>query len=125
MQKRAARFVTRTYSYETCSMSGILEELKWETLQKRRKDNRLILMYKGLKGKVRISTDNLIPKNRRCRNQHSMVFQIPSASKDSYKKSFFHQTMRDLYALPDSLISSVELSDDCVSKFTSLFRARD
>ena len=125
VQKRAARFVTRNYSYETGSMTGILEELKWETLQKRRKGNRLILMYKDLKGKARIPTDDLIPKNRRCRNQHSMVFQIPSASKDSYKKSFFAQTIRDWNALPDSLISSVELSDDCVSKFTSLVRARD
>ena len=53
-------------------MTGILEELKWETLQKRRKDNRLILLYKGLKGKARIPTDDLIPKNRRCRNQHSL-----------------------------------------------------
>ena len=41
----------RNYSYETGSMTGILEELKWETLQKRRKNNRLILLYKGLKGK--------------------------------------------------------------------------
>ena len=32
----AARFVTRNYSYETGSMTGILEESKWETLQKRR-----------------------------------------------------------------------------------------
>ena len=125
VQKGAARFVTRNYIYETGSMTGILEELKWETLQKRRKDNRLILMYKGLKGKARIPTDDLIPKNRRCRNQHSMVFQIPSASKDSYKKSFFPQTIRDWNAFPYSLISSVELSDDCVSKFTSLVRARD
>ena len=59
VQKRAARFVTRNYSYETGSMTGILEELKWETLQKRRKDNRLILLYKGLKGKARIPTDDL------------------------------------------------------------------
>ena len=125
VQKHAARFVTRNYSYETGSMTGILEELKWETLQKRRKDNRLILMYKGLKGKARIPTDDLIPKNRRCRNQHSMVFQIPSASKDSYKKSLVPQTIRDWNALPDSLIFSVELSDNCVSKVTSLVRARD
>ena len=87
-----ARFVTRNYSYVTGSLTGILEELKWETLQKRRKDNRLILLYKGLKGKARIPIDDLIPKNRRCRNQHSMVFQIPSASKDAYEKSFFPQT---------------------------------
>ena len=125
VQKRAARFVTRNYSYETGSMTGILEELKWETLQKRRKDNRLILLYKGLKGKARIPTDDLIPKNRRCRNQHSLVFQIPSASIDAYKKSFFPQSIRDWNALPDSLVSSAEMSDDCVSKFTSLVRARD
>ena len=62
VQKRAARFVTGNYSYETGSMTGILEELKWETLQKRTKDNRLILLYKGLKGKARIPTDDLIPR---------------------------------------------------------------
>ena len=125
VQKRAARFVTRNYSYETGSMTGILEELKWETLQKRRKDNRLILLYKGLKGKARIPTDDLIPKNRRCRNQHSLVFQILSASIDAYKKSFFPQSIRDWNVLPDSLISSAELSDDCVSRLTSFVRARD
>ena len=66
VQTRAARFVTRTYSRETGSMTGILEELKWETLQKQRKDNRLILlyMYKGLKGKARIPTVDLIPNQR-------------------------------------------------------------
>ena len=29
VQKHAARFVTRNYSYETGSMTGILEEFKW------------------------------------------------------------------------------------------------
>ena len=50
VQKRAARFVTGNYDYETGSMTGILGQLKWESLKKRRKDNRLILLYKGLKG---------------------------------------------------------------------------
>ena len=45
-----------------------------------------ILLYKGLKGKARIPTDDLIPKNRRCRNQHSLAFQIPSASKEAYHR---------------------------------------
>ena len=106
VQKRAARFVTRNYSYETGSMTGILEELKCENLQKRRKDNKLILLYKGLNGKARIPTYDLIPKNRRCKNQHSMVFQIPSASEAAYKKSVFPQTIRDWNVLPDSRISS-------------------
>ena len=76
-------------------------------------------------GKAKIPTDDLIPKTRRGRNQHSLAFQIPSASKDVYMYSFFPQTIRDWNDLPESLISSSELSDDSVSKFTSLVRARD
>ena len=125
VQNRAARFVTRNYVYETGSMTGILRQLKWESLKKRRKDNRLILLYKGLKGKARIPTVDLIPKTRRGRNQHSLAYQIPSASKDVYQHSFFPQTNRVWNDLPESLISSSELSDDSVSKFISLVRARD
>ena len=117
--------MTRNYVYETGSMIGILGQLKWESLKKRRKECRLILLYKGLKGKARIPTDDLIPKARRDRNQHSSAFQVPSASKGVYKYSFFPQTIRDWNALPESLISSSELSDDSVSKFTPLVRARD
>ena len=124
VQNRAARFVTRNYVLETGSMTGILGQLKWESLE-RRKDSRFILLYKGIKGKARIPTDDLISKNRRCRNQHSLAFQIPSASKEAYKSCFFPQTIRDWNDLPDSLISSAEMSDDCVSKFASLVRARD
>ena len=78
-----------------------------------------------MKGKGWIPKDDLIPKNRRCRNQYSMAFQTSSASTNTYKSSFFPQTIRDWNELPDSLISSAELSDDCVSKCTSLVRARD
>ena len=49
----AVRFGT----YETGSMTGILGQLKWESLKKRRKDNRLILLYKDLKGKASVPTD--------------------------------------------------------------------
>ena len=125
VQKRAARFVTGNYNYETGSMTGILGQLKWESLKKRRKDNRLILLYKGLKGKASIPTDDLIPKTRCCRNQHSMAFQTPIANTDVYKGSFFPQTIRDWNALPDSLISSAEDAEGCVAKFASLVRARD
>ena len=54
--------MTRNYVYETGSMTGILGQLKSESLKKRINDNRLILLYKGLKGKARIPTDDIIPK---------------------------------------------------------------
>ena len=80
VQKRAARFVTGNYSYETGSMPGILGQLKWESIKKWRKDNRLILLHKGLKRKASIPTDDLIPKPRRSRNQHSLAFQTHIAN---------------------------------------------
>ena len=60
-------------------------------------------------------TDDLIPKARRDRNQHSLAFQIPSVRKDVYKYSFFPQTIRDCNDLPESMISSFELSNDSLS----------
>ena len=36
VQNRAARFVTGNYVFETGSMTGILGQLKWESLKKRR-----------------------------------------------------------------------------------------
>ena len=46
VQKKAARFIAGNYTYETGSMTGILEQLKWESsLKKWRKDSRLIMLY--------------------------------------------------------------------------------
>ena len=115
MQKRAARFVTGNYSYETGRMTGILGQLKWESLKKRRKDNTLILLYKG---KASTPTADLIPKTRRGRYQHSIAFQILIAKTVVYKGNFFPHTIMDWNALPDSLISSAEDAEDCVAKFT-------
>ena len=36
VQKRAARFVTGNYTHETGSMSDILDQLKWESLKKKK-----------------------------------------------------------------------------------------
>ena len=81
VQNRAARFVTRNYVYATGSMTGILGQLKWESLKKRRKENRLILLYKGLKGKARIPTDDLIPKTRRGNFSTPWPFRYPQPVK--------------------------------------------
>ena len=91
VQKRAARFVTGNYNYETGSMTGILGQLKWASLKKRRKDNKLILLYKGLKGKASVPTDGLIPKSRRCRkskkisNDQELIQSDPSSCPQNQK----------------------------------------
>ena len=57
---------------------------------------------------------------RRCRNYHSMAYQVPITNTDFYKCSFSPQIIRDWNALPDSLVSSAEGAED-----GSLVRARD
>ena len=54
VQNRAASFVTGNYNFETRSMTGILEHLKRGT------DSRLILIYKGLKGKASPAATTLL-----------------------------------------------------------------
>ena len=84
VQKRAARFVTGNYIYETGSMTGILEQLKWESLKKRRRDSGIIMLYKGPKGTANIPTSDLVPPSRHVRKHHSLAFQTPFANTDIY-----------------------------------------
>ena len=52
-------------------------------------------------------------------------FRHPFLIQMFIKVSSSPQTLRDWNALPDSLISSAEEAEDCVTKFCSLMRARD
>ena len=45
VQQRAARWATRDYRY-TSSATSMLQDLNWRTLDQRRIDSRLIMMYK-------------------------------------------------------------------------------
>ena len=117
---------TGNYNIETGSMTSILEQLGWESLHKIRKGSKLILLFKGLKGRASIPCDDFQPPNRRSRNQHPLAFQVPYARTDIYKYSFFPDNIRDWNALPAAIISSAESSEDPVAaRFTSLVRSRD
>ena len=101
-------------------MTGILEQLKLESLKKRRKDSRLTMLYKDLKGTASIPTNDLVSLIRHTRNHHSLAFQSPLAGTDIYKSSFFPESIRDWNSLTDSLISASECAENLVAKFTSL-----
>ena len=49
VQHRAARFVTRNYNWKTPGMS-IVQELGWRTLEQRRREHSLKLMFKVVIG---------------------------------------------------------------------------
>ena len=119
VQKHAVRFVTDKNSYETGSMTGILGRLKWESLKKRRKDNRLILLYKGLKGKASVPTHDLIPKTRRARNSTLWHFRLQLLIQMFIKVASSPRLSG--IGMPSPII----WAENCVAKFTSLVRAKD
>ena len=128
VQNRAARFVTGNYNFEAGSMTGILEHLKWESLKKRRRDSRLVLLYKGLKGKASIPTElqmTLSPWLGAAGMIIPWHIRSPLLTLIFISVAPPPPTIRDWNALPDSLISSAEGTEDGVAKFTSLVRARD
>ena len=63
LQHNAAKFVSNKYPrkghYNEFSISEILEQLKWDSLEERRKQLRLNMTYKILNNNVILSNDNL------------------------------------------------------------------
>ena len=54
-----------------------------------------------------------------------MHFRPPLLIQMFINVAFSPETIMDWNVLPDSLISSAEVAEGCVAKFTSLVRARD
>lgn len=100
VQRRAARWTTRDYQ-RTSSVTQMLKDLNWRTLEQRRIDSRLILMYKITYDLVAIPVaDYLTPNTRQSRHNHQMAYmQIPTL-KDYYKFTFFPRTIVHWNALP-------------------------
>ena len=97
----------------TATMTGILEKLKWESLKEKRKESRLIMLYKGLKGAASISTNDLVPPVRHTRKHYSLTLHTPLANTGIY--NFFPNTIRDWNSLTDSLISATECVEDSIT----------
>ena len=85
VQLRSARWVTHDYQ-RTSSVTQMIKDINWRTLEQRRIDSRLTLMYKIIYDLVDIpAADYLIPNTRQSRHNHLIANrQIPTL-KDYYK----------------------------------------
>ena len=86
VQRKAARFVTNTYSREPGTVTNILQSLGWPTLETRRKGARLILLYKILHGEARSATQTRQHHKDRLLPQHiNGCLQTQLDSKDHHR----------------------------------------
>ena len=112
VQRKAARFCIKNFN-KTASVTNMLSDLKWNTLETRRKKNRLTLMYKLSHNLVDINTEeHLIPNSeKRTRNSHAFKYRMPKVSKDVFKFSFFSRSISKWNSLPADLVNCKSLSD--------------
>ena len=59
IQKRSARFTTNTYN-RTTSITALIKDLEWDTLQNRRTANRLTVLHKARQGLLALLVDQLL-----------------------------------------------------------------
>ena len=106
VQRKAARFCTQDYQ-QAASVTDMLKELNWDTLETRRKKARLTRMYKLSHNLININAEShLIPHpETRTRGSHPRKYFIPRASKDILKFSFFPRTINEWNSLPKEIVT--------------------
>ena len=106
VQRRAARYVLHRHG-NRWSVSDMLDKLDWKTLQQRRKESRLNLMFKIDQHLVKIDNDKRLTKpTRYTRGASEQTYQIPRSNNDYRKESFFPRTIREWNQLPPDILSS-------------------
>jgi hypothetical protein len=105
VQRRAARWVSHDFS-RCSSVTNMLQELNWRSLELRRADARMNMMYKITNGIVAIpSAQYLTPITRYTRHTHTLSYRGITAKKNIYRYSYFPITIVQWNSLPQQIIS--------------------
>ena len=108
VQRRAARFVTNNYRRTEGTVTGILNNLKWESLQDQRKNKRLAIMHKIHSNDIAIPIPDYVERLKltKTRQYHPLKFRPMKVSKNMYEYSFFPNTISQWNELPASVLES-------------------
>ena len=107
VQRRTARFVKGDCS-RTSSVTAMLADLEWNTLQQRRMQSKTVMLYRVIYQLVSIPvTPFLIPT----RSSRGMRYAIPRSTVNAHLYSFFPSAIRIWNQLPPSTSPSTELGD--------------
>ena len=122
VQHRATRFLKYCYQCESGTVTKLLKDLEWPTLQRRRMETRLIYFYKALNRDTALEFPLQIqPKRLSTRSYHAKSLTQLSCRTNLYQNSFFPKTIRDWNALPERAVmaSSVEAFAVVLKEYTA------
>ena len=119
VQKRAARFATNNYCFETGNSEKNRKSLEWDTLEERRLQTKLTTFHKARLKLLEIPTDHLKFKDRKTRhNGDGICYSRTFSTVDSHKFSFYQSTI----ALWNLLPAEIKLCEDA-DLFTSKIKS--
>jgi len=98
-ERRGARFVQGDYK-QTSSVSAMLQQLQWPSLEQRRKELRIRFLVKIMQNKVAVNKQHLVPATERPRRTHPYQLKLITCNRNFRKFAFFPRTIRDWNALP-------------------------
>ena len=101
-QRRAARMVYSDYQ-RTSSVTTMLTQLGWPTLQARRTQAKAVMMYRVVNQLIEIPSTILVPIISTRGNNNSYL--IPFARTSVYQKSFFPDGIRIWNMLPSEAVA--------------------
>ena len=111
VQRGAARFVKGNYKREAGVVTSLIDDLRWQSLESRRKLARLTTMYKIVNNEIDIQAkDYLTPVNRASRSNNSKSFIRHHSRIDSHKYSFFPRTIVEWNSLPEPHINASDVN---------------
>lgn len=109
VQRRAARFVTNDYTSRTRGcVTKMQEDLGWDTLQNRRRDSRLAMLYKIDHQLVDVKKEQFLRSgDSRTRGGHK--FYQERITSEVFRNSFFPRTVVDWNKLPSTVTAAESL----------------
>ena len=106
VQQRAARFVT-SQNQQHISVTALMQDLQWRSLQERRLTARFCMFYKAVNGHAACDIpDHMATTKRRTRTSHNLQHAVTSTNTDSYRFTFFLRTIKIWNILPADSVNA-------------------
>ncbi len=105
IQRRAARFVKQDFRQKS-SVTKMMQDLKWESLESRRRQSRLALLYQIINQEIAVPFEDNPHLQPGCRGK----FVHQDHKYRAFKESFYPRTIRDWNKLPESTKDSPSLA---------------
>ena len=94
VQCKCACYVTDN-RYRTSSVTSLLNCLSWQTLEERRRQYRLAVMYRILHNQVDIHWQSFLTKTSSCTRHHICRLFVPFCENHAYASSFSCRNSKD------------------------------